>query len=75
MFYRSYKNVRLIIYYNKFKTSNLIIFNNSSPSTELLDRKNVVYMFKCPMGDCLQRKLYACRSYHYNSFKMAYNTP
>ena len=47
------KKVKLIIYYNKFKTSNLIISNNTSPSTELLDRTNVVYMFKCPLGDCV----------------------
>ena len=46
------KNVGLIIYYKKFKTSNLIISNNTSPSTELLDRTNVIYMFKCPLGDC-----------------------
>ena len=50
------KKVRLRIYYNKFKTSNLIISNNTFPSTKLLDRINVVYMFKCPLGDCLQRK-------------------
>ena len=35
----------------QIKTSNLIISNNSPPSTELLDRTNVVYMFKCPLGD------------------------
>ena len=45
------KKVRLIIYYNEFKTSNVIIFNNSSPSTELFERTNVAYMFKCPLGD------------------------
>ena len=50
------KKVRLIIFNNKFKTSNLIIFNNASPSIELADRTNVVYLFKCPFGDCLQRK-------------------
>ena len=48
--YWSYLKIRLIIYYNKFKTSNLIISNNSFPSTELLDMKNVVYMFKCSFG-------------------------
>ena len=26
------------------------------PSTELLDRKNVVYMFKCPLGDCVSKE-------------------
>ena len=50
------QKIRLIIYYNKLKTSNLIIFNYSSPSTEILDRTNVIYMFKCPLRDCLQRK-------------------
>ena len=42
---------RLIIYYNKFETSNLIISNNSFPFTELLDGTNVIYSFKCPLGD------------------------
>ena len=50
------KNVRLIIYYNKFKTSNLIISNNSSPSTELLDRTNIAFMFKCPLRDCVSKE-------------------
>ena len=50
------KNVRHIIYYNRFKTSNLIISNNSSPSTELLDRTNVEYMFKCHLGDCVSKE-------------------
>ena len=45
------KKVRLILHYNKFKTSNVIISNNTSPSTELLARTNVVYMFKCPLWD------------------------
>ena len=39
------KKDRLIIYYNKSKTSNLIISNNISPSTEFLDRTNVVYIY------------------------------
>ena len=39
------KKVRLLICYNKFKTANLIISNNSSPSTELLDKTNVVYIY------------------------------
>ena len=50
------KKVRLIIYYNKFKTSNLIISNNISPTTELLDTTNVVYMFKCRFGDCVSKE-------------------
>ena len=48
------KKVSFIIYYNKFKTTNLIISNNSPhPPLELLDRTNVVYMLKCPLGDCV----------------------
>ena len=50
------KKKRLIIYYNKFKTSNLIISNNTSSSTELLDRTNVVYMFKCHLGECVPKE-------------------
>ena len=50
------KKVRLILYYNKFTTSKLIISNNTSPSTELLDRINVVYMFKCPRGDYVSKE-------------------
>ena len=38
------------------KIANLIISNNTSPSTELLDMASVVYIFTCPLGDCLQRK-------------------
>ena len=49
------KKVRLIIYNKKFKTSNLIISNNTFPSTELLEMTNVVYMFKCPLGDCVSK--------------------
>ena len=52
----STKKVRLIFYNNKFKTSNLIISNNTSPSTELLDRTNVVYMFKFPLEDCVSKE-------------------
>ena len=36
-------------YYKNFKTSNLIISNNASPSTGLLDRTNVAYLFKYPL--------------------------
>ena len=50
------KKKRLIIYYNKFKIYNLIISNNSFLSTELLDRTNVVYMFKCTWGDCVSNE-------------------
>ena len=47
------EKVRHIIYYNKFKTSNLSISNNTPRSSKLLDETNIVYMFKCPVGDCV----------------------
>ena len=47
------KKIKLIIYYNKFKTSNLVIKNNSSPSIGVLQKTNVIYQFKCPLGDCI----------------------
>ena len=47
------KKIKLIIYYNKFKTSNLVIKNNSSPLIGVLQKTNVIYQFKCPLGDCI----------------------
>ena len=47
------KKIKLVIYYNKFKTSNLVIRNNSSPSIGVLQKTNVIYKFKCPLGDCI----------------------
>ena len=47
------KKIKLIIYYNKFKTSNLVIRNNSTPSIGALQKNNVIYQFKCPLGDCI----------------------
>ena len=44
------------IYYNKLKTSYLIISDNTPPSTEFLDRTNVVYMFKYPLRDCVSKE-------------------
>ena len=48
-----YKKIKLIIYYDKFKTSNLVIKNNSSPSIGFLQKTNVIYQFKCLLGDCI----------------------
>ena len=45
------KIIKLIIYYNKFKTFNLVIKNNSSPSIGVLQKTNIIYQFKCPLGD------------------------
>ena len=50
------KKVRLILYYKKFKTSSLIISNNTPSSTGLLDRTKVVYLLKCPLGDCVSKE-------------------
>ena len=47
------KKIKLIIYYNKFKTSNLVIRNNSFPLVGVLQKTNVIYQFKFPLGDCI----------------------
>ena len=44
------KKIKLI-YYNKSKISNLIIKNNSSLLTGVLQKNNIIYQFKCPLGD------------------------
>ena len=41
---------KLIIYYNKFKTTNLGISNTR---LESFKKTNVMYQFKCPLGDCI----------------------
>ena len=46
------KNIKLI-YNNKFKTANLVMKNNSSRSMGVLQTTNVIYEFKCPLGDCI----------------------
>ena len=52
------KKIKLIIYYNKFKTSNLVIRNNSSPSIGVLQKNNIIYQSKCPLGDCISDNNY-----------------
>ena len=47
------KKKKLIIYYDKFKTSSLVIKNNSSPSIGVLQKTNIIYQSKCPLGDCI----------------------
>ena len=47
------KKIKLIIYYNKFIASNLVIRNNSTPSIGALQKTNVIYQFKCPLGYCI----------------------
>ena len=49
-----YKCLQIIsIYYNKFKTFDLVIKNNSSPSIGVLQKNNIIYQFKCHLGDCI----------------------
>ena len=47
------KKMKLILYYNKFKISNLVIKNNSFPLIGVLQKNNVIYQFKCLLGDYL----------------------
>ena len=51
-----YIYIYIYIYDKKFKTCNLIFSDNTSPFTELLDRTNVVYMFKFPLGNCVSKE-------------------
>ena len=34
------------------------IRNNSSPSIGVLQKTNVIYKFKCPLGDCISDNIY-----------------
>ena len=43
--------IKLIVYYPKYNTTNLIISYNFSPSASHFSRSNVVYEFKCPLGE------------------------
>ena len=63
------KKIKLVIYYNKFKTSNLVIRNNSSPSIGVLQKNNVIYKFKCPLGDCISdnNNIYVGLRHKFNS--------
>ena len=49
------KKIKLIINLNKFNTSNLVINNNSSSSVGDLQRSNIMYQFKCHLGDCISK--------------------
>lgn len=49
------RSLKLIIYYRSPRTSNLVMINNLSKDTSILKAKNVVYEFKCPIGDCARR--------------------
>ena len=43
--------IKFIIYYNEFKTTNLVISNNFHLPVAVLQRTNVIYQFKCCLGD------------------------
>ena len=51
-----YNLFKILSSFLKFETSKLILSNNVSPSTGLLDGTNVVYLFKCPLGDCVSKE-------------------
>ena len=38
---------------SSYRKGNLVIRNNSSPSVGVLQKTNVIYKFKCPLGDCI----------------------
>ena len=44
--------LRLIIYYKSRTTKSLISKNNLSPALPDLKKSNLVYEFKCPVGEC-----------------------
>ena len=54
------KKIKLIIYYDKFKTSNLVINNNSSLLIGVLQKTNVIYQFKSPLGDYISENNNIC---------------
>ena len=47
--------LQLLIYYRNKKTSNLVMMNNLIKEP-LLKSTDVVYVYKCPFGDCKLRK-------------------
>ena len=47
--------IKLIVYYKSPRTSDLIMNNNLSKENSLLKANNVVYEFKCTVGDCARR--------------------
>ena len=49
-------NIRLTIYYKSPRVSNLIMCNNLSNDNAPLKSTNVVYEYKCQIGDCARRR-------------------
>ena len=44
--------LKLIIYYRNRKTANLVTKNNLNSTSDPLKQTNVVYSYKCNIGDC-----------------------
>lgn len=53
---RQDEKIKLKIYYKSARVSSLIMMNNLSADSSQLSSTNVVYMFKCPLGDCAHRR-------------------
>ena len=68
-------NKKYIVNHSKSITSNLIISNKSSPSTKLLDRTNVVFMFKCPLDTVSPTKIFGRLVLPLQVFRAVYYTP
>ena len=49
----SNNKIRFIIYSKKFKTLNLVVNNNYFPPTKKMEKTNIIYQFKCPLGECI----------------------
>ena len=47
--------IKLLIYYKNRSVSSLVMSNNLSRDTSILKATNIVYEFKCPIGDCARR--------------------
>ena len=48
-------DIELIMYYQTPSTAKLVISNNIARDTSDLKATNIVYEFKCPVGDCARR--------------------
>ena len=50
------EKIQLQIFYKSARVSSLIMKNNLSADSSQLSSTNVVYMFKCSLGDCAHRR-------------------
>ena len=48
--------IELRIFYKSARVSSLVMKNNLSADSSPLSSTNVVYIFKCPLGDCAHRR-------------------